>query len=109
MLILCRSALILVVVITCQGCRHGFIYTNVTIPVATNMDKTPRGTKLAVISSKRIKEPYSSLGLSVEWDSRAIGDAARRAGLSKIYYTDLQTISVFGGVWKKQKILVMGK
>ena len=109
MRVLCRLVLFLFIIITCPGCRHGFIYSNVTVPVVTNMDKTPRGTKLAAISSKQIKEPYSGLGLSAEWNSRAIGDAARRAGLSKIYYADMQTISVFGGVWKKQKILVMGK
>lgn len=93
----------------CCGCSPGFIYTNVTVPVATNMDNTPRGTKVATLDSKQLKEPITRFNLSAEWDSRAIGDAARQAGLSTIYYADMKTISVLGGVWRQKTIRVWGE
>ena len=87
----------------------GLLYTNTTVPLVTNMDNTPIGTKSATIDSKQIKEPISGLSLSAEWSSRAIGDAARRAGLTQINFADMHTFSILGGIWKKQTIQVWGE
>ena len=70
------------------------------------MDNTPLGTQFVTIDSKLIK---GGLGLSAEWNSRAIGDAARRAGLTQIYFADMHTFSILGGIWKKQTVQVWGK
>lgn len=93
----------------CSGCMQGLIYTNVTVPLVINMNKTPIGTKFAAISSKELKEPVSGIGLSAEWSSRAIGDAAKRSGLTQINFADLHTFSIFGGIWKKQTVQVWGE
>ncbi len=94
---------------TSAGCVSGFIYTNVTEPLSTDMDKTPRGEKTFSIDTKELKEPFTGFGLSAEWDSRAIGDAARRGGMEIVFFADLQTISILNGLWKQQIVRVRGK
>jgi hypothetical protein len=93
----------------CSGCMQGFIYTNATVPLVINMNNTPVGNKSAAISSKKLKEPISGVGLSAEWNSRAIGDAAKRSGLTQINFADMHTFSLFGGIWKKQTVHVWGE
>ena len=93
---------------SCTGCMRGWVYTNVTVPLVRNMDKTPRGSKMASIDSRQIKEPITRVRMSVEWHSRAIGDAAKRKGLNKVYFADMQTFSLLGGVWKQRKVRVWG-
>lgn len=107
----CRP-LSLVLLALSTGCGfgpRGFVYTDMTYPLVTNMERTPVGSKEARISTKKIKEPVSGLNVSVEWNSRAIGDAARQAGMERIYYADLHTISVLGGLWEEREIVVVGE
>jgi len=73
------------------------------------MNNTPVGTKSAAISSRQLKEPISGLGISAEWNSRAIGDAAKHSGLTQINFADMHTFSIFGGIWKKQTVRVWGE
>lgn len=91
------------------GCVSGFIYSNVTLPLSADMDRTPRGDKVCTVNSKHLEEPVTGFDLSVEWDSRAIGDAARKAGMESLYYADMKTISVLGGLWKQQTVRVWGE
>lgn len=91
------------------GCSPGLLYTNMTVPLTTNMDKTPRGVKLATINTKHLKAPAGMADISVEWNSRAIGDAAKRAGLNRVYYADMNTVSVLGGIWQRKTIRVWGE
>jgi len=88
---------------------QGLIYTNSTVPLVTNMNHTPVGSKFAAASSEQLKEPVSGLGVSAEWNSRAIGDAAKHNGLTQINFADMHTVSIFGGIWKKQTVQVWGK
>lgn len=95
--------------VICSGCMQGLIYTNATVPLVINMNNTPVGTKSAAISSQQLKEPISGLGVSAEWNSRAIGDAAKHSGLTQINFADMHTFSIFGGIWKKQTVRVWGE
>jgi hypothetical protein len=92
-----------------SGCVSGFIYSNVTLPLSTDMNETPRGKIFCTVSSKHLEEPVTGIDLSLEWDSRAIGDAARKAGMESLYYADIKTISVLGGLWKQQTVRVWGE
>ena len=98
-----------VLIMLCAGCMRGLIYYNVTLPLVTNMNKTPSKKRLACMSTYQVKEPVSSAGLSLEWNSRAIGDAAKQAGFSKIYYANMKKISILMGIWKQETILVIGE
>jgi hypothetical protein len=107
-----RMSIILLLIaagLFCGACAPGFIYTNVTVPLTTDMDKAPRGTRLASLDTKQLKEPITRFNLSAEWASRAIGDAAKQAGLATIFYADMKTISILGGVWRQQIVRVWGE
>ena len=95
--------------VICSGCMKGFIYTNSTVPLVINMNNTSVGNTSAVISSKQFREPVSGLGISAEWNSRAIGDAAKHSDLTQINFADIHTFSIFGGIWKKQTVQVWGE
>lgn len=95
--------------VICSGCMQGLIYTNSTVPLVINMNNTPVGNKSASISSKQLRDPVSGLGVSAEWKSRAIGDAAYRSDLTQINFADMHTFSILGGIWKKQTVQVRGE
>ncbi len=101
--------LIFFIGLTCAGCSRGLIYTNVTVPLVTNMDKTPRGTRLVTIDTRGMKEPVTGIGINAQWNSRAIGDAAKQFGLRRSYYADMNTFSILGGIWQKQTVRVWGE
>jgi hypothetical protein len=92
-----------------MGCTPGFIYTDITTPLVVNMDETPSANSTGRSDTKHIELPASGIRISAEWDSRAIGDAARQAGLETVHFADLQTISVLGGIWEQQRIHVWGE
>ncbi|MEW6077801.1 MAG: hypothetical protein AB1724_08320 [Thermodesulfobacteriota bacterium] len=103
------AALLAAMFLLLSGCVSGFIYTHVTLPLSTDMDRTPRGDKVCTVNSKHLEEPITGFDLSLQWDSRAIGDAARKAGMESLYYADMKTISVLGGLWKQQIVRVWGE
>lgn len=92
-----------------SGCTSGFIYTNVTFPLTTDMNRTPVGRTVSSVNSKLLQEPLTGFDLTVEWDSRALGDAARKAGFETFYFADIHTISILGGLWEQQAVRVWGE
>lgn len=104
-----RLVLSIVLLSGIVGCSpFGYVYNNTTRPLTYNMHSTPIGTKMATLDSRRIKEPITGLNMTIEWNSRAIGDAAKRQGIDKIYYADLNTFSLLGGLWEQKTIRVWG-
>ena len=102
------SALILLPVLF-TGCAYGLLYTSIREPVVLDMCRTKRGTKEGIAGTRKVSIPATSVNLSAEWSSRAIGDAAGRAGLSEIYYADMKTFRILGGIWEEKTIEVYGK
>ena len=100
---------VFLLVLAGSGCTPGFIYTNVTRPLTTDMNRTPVGRTVASVNSKLLQEPLTGFDLSVEWDSRALGDAARKAGFKTFYFADMQTISILGGLWEQQAVRLWGE
>jgi len=95
-------------VCSASGCTRGFLYTDITSPLVTNMKRTMVGTTSAKLSSKQVTMPLVQGSLSALWNSRAIGDAAKQQGITTIYSADKRTVSVLGGVWEKQTVIVYG-
>lgn len=94
----------------CGACAPGVLYTDITVPLTTNMQNTPVGTREAGQSSTtHIRLPIPRYRVGAEWSSRAIGDAAKKAGLRKVYYADLQTYSLFFGTYRKEVLHVWGE
>lgn len=91
-----------------SACSTGILYTDVVVPLSTDMNNTPVGEVQAQGSSHFVKEPVSSLGISAEWSSYAIGEAAAAKPLGELNYADLKVFSVFGKVYQRTTVLVYG-
>jgi hypothetical protein len=46
--------------------------------------------------------------LQVDWGSTAIGDGMRAAGLTRVHYADLETLSILG-LWTQRWIHLYGE
>ena len=102
--------LLLILVITCSsGC--GLLYTNVTRPQSRNFNNTPIGSKKCTINAHKVNLPVMPLAtsrVSAEWDIGSIADAAQKAGITKIYYTDLHTFSILLGTYRRNSLIIYG-
>lgn len=58
--------------------------------------------------STLLQEPITVVGLRVEWSSRAIGDIAKKSNIKEIYYADLHTFSVLGGLYQRKEAIIYG-
>ena len=91
------------------GCLSGGIYTHVTKPLDVNLNHTPVHDGGRGESWKTLRIPITSgLFIQVDWGSDAIGDTARRAGMTTIHYADLETLSVLG-LWTQRWAVVYGE
>ena len=86
----------------------GRIYTNVTQPHSTDFHNTPVGTKRCVLDEHRLKEPVSGYGAMVEWNTDQIRSAARDAGITNIAYTEVQTLSILLGTYRRRRLIIYG-
>jgi hypothetical protein len=100
---------VLLVALACAACTPGLLFTDVTKPLVVNMDSTLMNGGRGAADTKHIEIPVSGIRISAEWDSRAIGDAAKKAGLKTVHFADLRTLSVLGGLWEQQTIQVWGE
>lgn len=108
--LLAKSFGTLLVAWTLTGCAPGFIYTNIHEPLSTDMQSTPATGKETEIKNRQVRVPLGLRGsISTQWASGLIGQAAKDAGLTKIYYADLHLISVLGGTWQDAQITIVGE
>lgn len=90
------------------GCVTGLLYTDVATPLTTNMKGTPVGADYREMNVKQLKEPFFT-GISIAWDSNAIGDIARQMGLEEIYYADVHEFSVLFGIFGTVTVRAQGR
>lgn len=104
-----NKLLLICFILVCNACAgHGLIYTNVTDPECTDMRSTKVGSKVARGKTIRVEIPTSRVNLTAEWNTRAIGDVAKKNKFSKIYFCDKKTFSIFGGLYRQEEIIVYG-
>lgn len=100
------NALLLTLICASPGCISGWVYTDITVPIVTNMENTPRNSRKVELSSHDVK----FRGITwAEINSRAIADAAKQYGLTTIHFADQRTVSFFGGVYRRRSVLVWGE
>jgi hypothetical protein len=87
----------------CTGCLQGLIYSRVTVPLDVNLDATP-------VHAERAHDSWNTLQyyVSVDWGSIGLGDVAKEHGFERIYYADLETLSVLG-IWTQRTAHVYGE
>jgi hypothetical protein len=94
-----------------SACMTGLIYTHTYEPLTTNFDHTPVQLDRADEADgdvKHVRVPLSEVDLDVLWNSNAIGDVAKREGLERVDYADLETLKVLT-VWNTYTVHVYGK
>ncbi|BBO88937.1 hypothetical protein [Desulfosarcina ovata] len=87
----------------------GLLYTDVRLPLTTDLRTTPAPKKSP--SSDRvieIKEPISGLGLYARVSTNAIGEVARRNGVDPLYFADQEIFSILG-IWKTHRVYLYGE
>ena len=95
-----------------MGCglvSRGLLYTDTVQPLCRDLRGTILGDKVASGSSKRVEIPTTRIDVSAEWDSRAIGDIARKAGISTVYGCDGRRQSYVLGIWRKDEVIIYGE
>jgi hypothetical protein len=92
-----------------NSCTPGFLYTDITTPYCKDLRGTPLGSVKGKGSSKRVSIPFGRVDMAAEWDKRGIHDIANRYGMNKVYGCDQRLVSVFGGIWRKQEVIVYGE
>jgi hypothetical protein len=98
-----RVALLACLGAVTAGCSpYGLIYTHKFEPLTTDFHATPAAIDEASGDVKEI-----SYYVRVLWNCNGIGDIAKKHGFEKVYYADLETLSVFG-IWKQEWALVYG-
>ena len=105
---LCLGVLTGVLMIMAGCSVPGRLFTNVTEPFSLDFNHTPLGTKTCVIKNYRLKEPVSRFNVSAEWSRGEIAAAARKAGIRRIYYMDVHTLSVLMGLYRRKELIVYG-
>ncbi len=85
------------------GCGQARVYHHVTLPLDVNFNNTPVADSASSGDIKRFQ-----YYVDVQWDSNGIGDIARQAGMSKIYYADRTVMSILG-VWTQVFVTVYGE
>ncbi len=93
---------------TTNGSLQGFFLTYTKIPYTIDLHNTPVGSKKGKGTVIQIKEPVSGYGIYTELNSNAIGDIAKKNGMKKVYYADLEILIVLR-VWKHNKINIYGE
>ncbi len=88
------------------GCgATGVIYTHIITPLDVNLNNTPVFDRRAKKrDTKQVRLPY----INIQWDTNAIGDIMKKHGLTKVYYADLETLSVLG-IWTQKFVIVYGE
>lgn len=87
---------------------QGNLYTNVVQPYSTDFHDSPVGSKRCVLDEHQFREPISGYGVSVEWTAGRILAAAKAAGISRVSYTEMQTLSFLMGIYRRQRLIVHG-
>ena len=86
----------------------GYAFKFVRVPLTINLDNTP----VTIFQSNgkiiKVEEPFSGYGFYAEFNSNAIGDIARKHGLKKVYFTDMEIFSILG-IFNYKKVHIYGE
>jgi hypothetical protein len=92
----------------CANMIRGNLYTHTIQPYSVDFKDTPIGGRKCILTSHRIREPATRAGLSAEWDTRTIRQAARDAGMTRIHYADISTFSVLWSAYRRRALILYG-
>jgi len=91
------------------GC--GLLYTSVVQPHSRDFDNTPLGAKQCTISAFAVRVPLLPVTrqrVQAQWDTKEINAVLEKAGISKMYYTDIKTQEFLLGTFRRQTVIIYG-
>lgn len=91
-----------------DGGSVGLLYSDVVLPLDTNMNRTLYSSESAESSVLRIREPLSVVRASVEWSSYGIGDTQLKNQIKELCRADVRRQSALFGIWRRDTIKVYG-
>ncbi|MBC2695827.1 MAG: hypothetical protein HF982_11240 [Desulfobacteraceae bacterium] len=91
-----------------SGVLKGYGFKFITVPYTMNLDNTPSTIFQANGKIIKIKEPFSGQGFYAEFNSNAIGDIAKKYGLKKVYFADLEIFSILG-IFEYKEVHIYGE
>lgn len=101
---LCFYYFIIAGILFWAGCApRGLLYTHIKTPLDTNMSQTPADGKSIHGDLKHIHFYVDILS-----DSSGIGDIAKQNGIEKVYFADLEKLSILS-IWNQYTVHVYGK
>ena len=104
-----RSQLLAVMLLVLTGCAsRAYLYSRVIEPATENFKHAPVGSKQCALHGYRLREPVSGYGVSAEWDTKYLKKAALEAGITNVYYADLETLSILYRVYQRRTLIVYG-
>ena len=103
---LLMMALLSLVTAGCVG--QGLIYSRVVKPYSRDFHDTPVGSKTCRVNEHIVREPFSRADVSVSFTSRVVEEAARTAGMTHLYYADLETLRIFKGIYERKTLILCG-
>jgi hypothetical protein len=102
-------AAVAAVLLTSAACTsvNGILYHDVILPLDTDLNPTPLGSKTSELDAKSIQNPIGPR-VQIDWDSNAIGDILRENGMTKGYFADEKRVAVFFGFFGYRRTVVSG-
>jgi len=91
------------------GCAgQGLLYTRVVSPYSQDFHGTSTGSKTCRVNEHNLKEPFTSVDVSVLFSTSVVAEAAQAAGMTNLYYADLETLSVLKGIYERKTLIRCG-
>lgn len=104
-----RWCLLSLVLLLLSGClSRGLLYTRVTDPATGEFHQTPVGSKRIFVRTFRVQEPVTGYGVSAEWAADPVKTAALQAGVTNLYFADVETLSILGGLYRARTLIIYG-
>jgi hypothetical protein len=94
------------------GCLSptGYIFTHTVEPYDfPDEQRNHVGTKSCTVDITQIKEPFSSLKITVIWTNRAVQEAMKKANMTEIRYADLITFSILNKTYERRRLVFYGE
>lgn len=105
---LVRLALALLSLATAGCVGRGMVYKRVVTPYSSDFHDTPAGTKTCRVSEHILREPVSGADVSVRFTLRVLEDAAHAAGITNLYYADVETLVLLDGLYERKTLILCG-
>jgi hypothetical protein len=86
----------------------GYVFKFVRVPLTINLENTPDTIFQSNGKIIKIEEPFSGYGFYAEFNSNAIGDIAKKHGLKKVYFADLEIFSILG-IFEYKELHIYGE